>query len=102
MKNLIQYVYSCSVAFHTFIHKGENIDILIQDLTRIQNHAKDEIGGKNKTLWFKFGSDDTIATDIKDIERDFKSTVNRDYIIDKMKLVISDTEPNHELRVFYS
>lgn len=102
MKNLIQYVYSCSVAFHTFINKGEDVDILIQDLKRIQTHAKNEIGGKDNTLWFKFGSDDTAATDIKDIERDLKSSVNREYIKSKMRLVINDIEVDNELRVFYS
>jgi hypothetical protein len=101
MENRIEYVYSCSNAFFTYLNKGEDLDLLIKDLNRIQTHADENIGGEDCTLWFKFGSDDTLATDIYDIQNDLTSYVNRNLILSKMERVIG-IAVDDELRVFYS
>jgi|TARA_R110000851_G_scaffold196444_3_gene347410 hypothetical protein len=101
-KNLIQYVYSCTNAFFIYLHKGEDLDLLIKDLERIQTHADENIGGKDCTLWFKFGDDDTLATDIGDVKRDLSTYGdNKLLILSKMERC-TGLGVNDELRVFYS
>ena len=78
-----------------------NTQIFIKDLNRIQTHADENIGGEDCILWFKFGSDDTLATDIYDIQNDLTSYVNRNLILSKMERVIG-ISVDDELRVFYS
>jgi len=105
MKNLIQYRYSCEEAMFEFLKNG-NVQNLIERLKRIENiHRKeiectdDELG-----LWFKFGSDDTLATTIEDIRINLNyatSNGNRELLIDKMKMVI-DLNPETELMVYFS
>ena len=100
MKNLIQYVYSCTEAMHQYL-KDTDLDKLIERLSTIETHAKAKIGGKDCTLWFKFGYDDTLATDIYDIKRDLKG-INRGFTIERMQRVSKDLNPQNELKVFFS
>lgn len=102
MKNQFQYMYSCTNAIFNYLNKGEDLDTLLKDLIRIENHAHENIGGEDCTLWFKFGHDDTLATDIRDIRNDLMTYRNRDLIIDKFKRVTRGINPQDELRVFYS
>lgn len=102
MKSLIQYTYSCSNAMYNYLHNGNDLELLINELKRIEKHAKDTIGGKDCNIWFRFFSNDTGATTIADIERDLQSYVNRKYRLECMEICTKDIDPNNELRVFYS
>ena len=105
MKNLIQYRYSCEEAMFEFLKNG-NVQNLIERLKRIEDiHRKeiectdDELG-----LWFKFGSDDTLATTIEDIEKDLNlpsNHGNHKLLIDKFLLAI-DNNPETELMIYFS
>jgi len=81
------------------------LELLIKELKRIETHAKDStVDSEGNTLWFKFGDDDTLATDIKDIRNDLTqhtNHVNRLLILYKMKKC-TELGVNDELRVFYS
>jgi len=78
---------------------------LISDLKRIEAHAQESIGGENASLWFKFSSDDTAATDIRNIETDLSlpsSYGNHKLMMENFNRIIEDNSPEKELRVFYS
>ena len=107
MKNLIQYRYSCEVAMFNYL-KDNDLEKLIADLSRIESIAIDksiEEDGYNetedKTLWFKFFSGDTGATDISDIKRDLEGPTNREYMLDNFKLT-TELDPDNELQVYFS
>jgi hypothetical protein len=100
MKNLTQYQFDCTNAIFNFT-KDNDLNKLVSKLEMIENDARVEIGGKNKTLWFKFGSDDTLATTINDFKSDLSNT-NKDYMIDNFKLVTANLEIKNELKVFFS
>tara|TARA_R110000772_G_scaffold47429_3_gene108419 strand:+ start:706 stop:1014 length:309 start_codon:yes stop_codon:yes gene_type:complete len=102
MDKLVQYTYSCSNAMFKFL-RDNDIDKLVEDLRRIEQHAySDDDEPKDKDLWFKFGSDDTGATDIRNIVQDLNGTMNKEYLIDLFKMVTEDLDPDKELRVFFS
>ncbi len=100
MKNLIQYQFSCTNAMFNFL-KDNDSDKLIAELKKVETHAKETFGGKDKNIWFKFGSSDTLTTTISDIKTDL-TTRNRNHILDNFKLVTSDLNPQNELQVFFS
>ena len=103
MDKLVQYTYSCSNAMFKFL-RDNDIDKLVEDLRRIEQYAyNSDDEPKDKDLWFKFGSDDTLATDIRNIVQELKGTKrNREHLIDKFKMVTEDTNPDKELRVYFS
>ena len=98
MENLTQYVNPCNKAFHAYL-QDNNIAALISTLWEIASDA----GANNKvnsaTLWFKFGKDDTLATDIWDMEISLKNS-NRKYMIGQFESVTSLM--GAELQVYYS
>jgi hypothetical protein len=93
-----------------FIYLRDNdLDKLIADLSRIENHARDksiEEHGYNeteeKTLWFKFFSGDTGAADISNIKRDLQSATNREFMLDNFRITTEDLDPDKELQVYFS
>ena len=101
MKNLIQYVYSCEVNFYNYLQSG-NLENLIKGLRRVETLARNENEGTvSGDLWFKFSSDDTLATTIRDIEKDlsFPSHNNYKFLIERIEGAI---DLNGELFVYYS
>lgn len=103
IRNLIQYTYSCTNAMFNYLKdcdKGK----LISELDRIEQHAKENIGGKYTALWFKFGEDDPLSTTIRDIDRelDLPTTNNNRKFLEEKFESITDLEPDKELRVYYS
>jgi hypothetical protein len=105
MKHLSIYTYSCTNAIFEFL-KDLDSKKLISKLRNIELHAKDSISNSDeKTLWFKFGNDDTLSTDIKDIEFELllpSSHENNKRLINLFEMVTKDIEPSHEIRVFFS
>ena len=101
-KSLVHYTYSCSNAMFNFL-KDEDIDKLISELKRIEDHAgsKDDYP-RDKELWFKFGRHDTLATSIKELERDLMGHMNRQFTIERFKAITEDLDYDKELRVYFS
>jgi hypothetical protein len=100
MKNLIQYVYSCEVNFYNYL-QSQNLTKLIEGLSRVQILASNELKSKGD-IWFKFSEDDTLATTIRDIERDLSLPSihnNHKFLIERIKDAI---DLNGSLQVFYS
>jgi hypothetical protein len=100
MKNLIQFVYPCSVNFNNYLQSG-NLENLIKGLKRVEHLAKKE-GTISGGLWFRFSSDDALATTIRDIETDLSlppTHNNRKFLIEKIEHAIS---LNTELEIYYS
>lgn len=62
-----------------------NDDELIRDLKQFESNFKDT------DIWFRFYKHDTLATDIRNIERDLKS-LNRTYITDGIKSALIDPD----------
>lgn len=105
MKNLIQYRYNCEEAMFEFLKNG-NVQNLIEKLERVEEHHSEEIEctDDEKGIWFRFGSDDTLATTINDIERDLNlpsNHGNHKLLIDRMKMVI-DLNSNVDLLIYFS
>ena len=100
MENLIQYVNPCNKAFHVY-SQDNNIDVLIYNLRCIELDAykKFDFDIMHTSLWFKFGKDDTLATDIRGIERSLRNS-NREFMIEQFESVTSLT--GTELQVYYS
>ena len=104
MKNLIQYSFSCTNAMFNYL-KDNDLNRLISDLKRIEYHASKTIGGKDASLWFKFGSDDTLVTTIPGILTRLNlplSHNNHQLMLENFDLVVNSMEAKKELRVFYS
>lgn len=107
MKNLTQYIYSCTNAMFIYLHKGKDLDLLIKELKRIETHALEDTTKdvEGMELWFKFFHDDTGATDIKEIEHDLslpENHGNRKYMLDNMDICTKDLNWKNELQVFLS
>lgn len=105
MKNLIEYNYSCTNAMFNFL-KDNDLDALLEDLKRIEGIvSRNQISSANEaSLWFRFGSDDTLSTTIRNIEVDLASSSNNDhkYMIENFEMVTKDINHENELRVYYS
>ena len=98
MENLIQYVNPCNKAFHAYL-QDNNITALTSTLLEIELDAEANTRTKCAFLWFKFGKDDTLSTDIWDIEISLRN-INRQYIIEQFESVTSLT--GTELQVYFS
>lgn len=100
MKDLVQYKSKCSNAIYNYTIDGD-LSKLISTLQEVQEHAKQTIKGRNKSLWFKFFSGDTLATDIGDISRilSVESQQNKEFLLECFRLAIS---LDGELEVYYS
>ncbi len=104
MKNLIQYKFSCTNAMFNFL-KNKDLDKLLADLNRTEKHASENMAGKDigkdASLCFKFGDDDTLVTTIGDIAKDLSLPSkhgNHKLMIENFESIINESE----LRVFYS
>ena len=97
MENLIQYVNPCNKAFHAYL-QDNNITALTSTLLEIELDAEANTRTKCAFLWFKFGKDDTLSTDIWDIE--MSSIHNRQFMIEQFESVTSLN--GAELQVYYS
>jgi len=105
MKNLIQYRYTCENAIFNYL-KDNNLNTLISEIIRCENHYKEEnnIVDENINIWFRFSSDDTLATTTKDIISDLNLPVshpNHKLLIEKFSDVIK-LEPEYELQIYVS
>lgn len=98
------YKYPLQLAFFNFVNnKDYHLSDLIRDLEGIEKKAKEEIG-YDGTIWWRFFSGDTSATDISDIKSTFKvahlsmPTRNMEYILESMQISYS---LNEEPQIFF-
>lgn len=85
--------------FKKFVNgEYESLDEFIGDLRELEDQYIETFNSQNE-LWFKFSKDDTMATDINDLNRDLRSeSPNHIFILYfVVSAVISDT-----LEVYFS
>jgi hypothetical protein len=86
MKNLIQYRYSIEDSFFQFIHGKISLSELIIKLKSIEDNHRQITKNFNKEIWFKFGKDDTLSTDINELAKDLEpNNKNFDFTIERLK-----------------
>jgi hypothetical protein len=96
-------VYSCSVAMFNYL-KNSDLQALLKVLIELQEYYQ-ELHGKGKAIWFKFGSDDTLCTTISDIEVALclpKNHGNHKLMLEQFAMVCNTMDANSELRVYFS
>jgi len=98
MENLIQYVNPCNKAFHAYL-QDDDLNTLSSTLLEIESDAGVNIRTKYACLWFKFGKDDTLSTDIWGIYIYLRNS-NRQFMIEQFESVTSLN--GCELQVYYS
>ena len=98
LKDLTQYHYSVMQAFYKFL-QYENEEELLTALYSVQRHHRswNRITKTDKSMWFRFYTDDTLATTINDIVNDLHGS-NRDFRMEAMK-ICCDTA---QIEVYYS
>ena len=97
MKNLNHFNHRISLLFQGHITGNLTLDELITGLKVIETmHRKSE--QENGSLWFRFSSDDTLATTIEELEKDL-SDKNRDFTSERIRESIS---LENELSIYYS
>jgi len=87
--------------------KDRNKKALLEKLLEVQNYCNIKYGNLlgEKSLWFKFGEDDTLSTTIDEIDVLLslpKTHINNAYILEQFELVTNDIDPKNELIVYYS
>ena len=103
MKKQTQYLFHCTNAMNTFLQNTgpEQLHELINKLKEAEVHAKGATNNYSKSLWFRFGKGDNLCHTIADLSNGLRDK-NRDFYIESMLRVTEDTNPDNELRVFFS
>jgi hypothetical protein len=106
MKNLIQYNYSITNAIFNFLKDGDKANF-VERLKMYERHAfvNRVSTDADASMWFKFGTNDTLATTIDDIERTLELPTthgNYKHMIEGFELVTEDLDHKKEIRVYYS
>lgn len=79
--------------FKNFVNgKYKSVDEFICELRDLEKLYKKTLNKKNE-LWFKFSLDDTLATDINDLNRDLRSgSINHNFMLSNVvNAVINNT-----------
>jgi len=104
-RDLTQYKFSCTLPIFNYL-KDNDVDKLINRLKEIEIHARDNYSGEAEdiseySLWFKFFSGDTLATDIRKIENTLRGDTieNYNHLIECFKISIKLSE---EIEVYFS
>jgi len=98
MRNYKQYRPRVVEVFNSFL-KGETKEAdLITTLSAIELNLKQGVRTE-KQLWFKFFKGDTGATTVREIHSDLHSSVNCNYIKERMQLAIENSKG---LQIYYS
>ena len=109
MKNLTQYRYTIEVAMYKYL-KDKNVLNLLSEINRCELHYRlknnlelDFINKPDdKGFWFKFGSDDRLATTKDDtVHTHYGNKNNYELMIENMVEVCS-LIPDFELMIFFS
>lgn len=106
MKPVSEVTYACANAMFKYLKYLKNNDTneLVKELRKAEKYCFSEYG-KDKTLWFKFGQDDTLATTISDIANDLNlpsKHSNKRFLIERFEMVTKDLKHKNELQVFFS
>ena len=101
-KNYIEYRYKVEELFFKYLKEGD-LDLLIKKLYEIETlieNTFDDFG--NKSLWFKFFDNDTLATTIGNIKGDLSlpsNHPNHRLMIENLSFAI---ELKKELEIYFS
>lgn len=97
MKTIEEIKPQAQLAFDSFKNKvitANQLVIRLQYFERILTNGK----GK-KQLWFRFFNDDTLATDIDDINRNLSTTgKNHNHLIECIDIAVA----NQSLQIYFS
>ena len=99
----IDLIYSCSVAMYNYL-KNRDLQALLKALIELQERYQ-SLHGINKTIWFKFGSDDTLCTTISNIDVALclpEKHGNHKLMLEQFAMVYNEMDANSELRVYFS
>lgn len=99
MRNHRQYRPKVLDLFQSFLAEKITIEELLTTLTAIERNLKNGVISTQKELWFKFFKGDTGATTVREIRSDLYSSVNSNYIKERMQLAIENPK---ELQIYYS
>ena len=99
MKNLIQHRFACEQAMFNYIHGHTKESLLKSELKQIEKRESVNNKNEDKELWFKFGSDDCLATTIDELIGDLNGNVNKSFRQDQ---ILSILGVNSELEVYFS
>lgn len=101
MKTVFAITEQCVNAFKKYSQSRDVKDLAFR-LNEANRYCQKEFGGNKKSIWFKFGNDDTMATTVNDIVGGLSLPPyhnNYRFIISKIKNVC---RKNVNLLVFYS
>lgn len=98
MRNYIKYRSTVIDLFQSFLAGKINETELINGLTEIETHLKQD-KSTLKGLWFKFFQGDTGATTIRDLENDFINYANDNYVKECMQMAIDEPKG---LKIYFS
>jgi len=103
MKNHIEYSYRVQSLFFDYLHKGNDLDLLIDGLYDVESIISDNYKDSDCLgLWFKFHSNDTLCTNISDIKRDLSLPAyhtNKVLMVENMENVIG---LYGDIKIYYS
>ena len=77
-----------SLLFQGYLTQNIEIDDLISGLRVIESQYGND-ARKQGTLWFKFSQDDTLSTDINELEKDLSCPVNREFAEERIRETLS-------------
>jgi len=98
MRNYKSYRPKVINLFQSFLAGKINEQELLTTLTAIERNLKNGVIYTQKTLWFKFYQNDTMATDILNIRR-WLYDFNRESILEDFKIAVENPKG---LQIYYS
>lgn len=98
MRNYKSYRPKIISLFQSFLAEKINEEELLTTLTAIERNLKNGVTYTQKTLWFRFYTNDTGATDILNIRR-WLYDFNRESLKEDFRLAIENPK---ELSIYYS
>lgn len=102
MSPLFQYNDRVLRLFSNFLKNKITLKVMIEGLKDVEDYHKEWVQEPRKTraIWFRFYTDDTLATTIDEIYTDLKNPEGKNYssMIENLKIACKDTE----LEIYYS
>jgi len=96
-------IYNCTVAMYTYL-KSRDLKSLLNTLIELQERYR-ALHGEGKSIWFRFGDDDTLCTTISDIEVALclpeKHTIHK-LMLEQFAMVCNEMDATHELIIYFN
>lgn len=104
-QHLNQHSFTVEKLFKEFIDGKKDKKQLIAELQTLEEHHKELTqDSSNKSLWFKFGKNDNLATTVRDLDIDLDSFINKEFTLGRIKacLELNCLEKGTDLQIYYS